>query len=265
MTPPLAPIVVTRPEAGGRALTDELAARGIDALWLPAFAIGPAPDVPLARATLTRLADFDLAVFVSPAAVRATAALLDRPWPAATSIGAVGRATDAAVLRSIAGAAAATRIVPDDDDGDSGSEALWDALVRANRLPRRALLLRAEGGRNWLAERLAAAGAEVTLLAVYSRRPLAASKEQLATLARWRDERRAPAALVTSSEAVDVLVAQVGRIDAAALDWLRSGLALATHARIGERLRAAGFARVALVAPQADAIAAALRAQVESR
>lgn len=67
----LPPVIVTRPAAGGRALAAALLARGLDALWLPAFEIGPAPDEAAARAALARLADFDLAVFVSPAAVRA--------------------------------------------------------------------------------------------------------------------------------------------------------------------------------------------------
>ena len=127
----------------------------------------------------------------------------------------------------------------------------------------RVLLLRAEGGRTWLADRLAGAGARVTAVAVYSRRARSAGEDDIATLRRWRDAGRAPAMLVTSSEAIEVLVRQIDR--AGARDWLRAGLALATHERIAERLRAAGFARVALAAPRADAIVAALGAQVQSR
>jgi uroporphyrinogen-III synthase len=184
-------------------------------------------------------------------------------------IGTVGRTSEGAVLRSIPGAAAAKRISPDDtDDQDSGSEAFWGALMRAGLQPRRVLLLRAEGGRKWLAERLIAAGAEVTPLAVYSRRPLVASEDQLGTLRRWFHSARPPATLVTSSEAIDVLVQQVGRLareSEGVFEWLCGGFALATHARIGGRLRAMGFDRVVLVAPQAESILAALNAQVESR
>jgi uroporphyrinogen-III synthase len=261
---PLPPVVVTRPDAGGRALTEELGARGLDALWLPAFEIGPAPDEPAARAALAQLADFDLAIFVSPAAVRATAALLAGTWPARTAIGAVGAATARAIAQAIPGAQSAPCIAPGGaDEHDAGSEAFWDALTRSALQPQRVLLLRAEGGRAWLAERLAESGARVTPVAVYSRRARSASDDEIATLRRWRDAGRAPAMLVTSSEAVDVLVRQIDR--AGARDWLRAGVALATHVRIAERLRAAGFARVALAAPRADAIAVVLRAQVESR
>lgn len=261
---PLPPVVVTRPDAGGRALTEELAARGVEALWLPAFEIGPAPDEPAARGALARIGDFDLAIFVSPAAVRAAAALLPGAWPARTAIGAVGAATARAALQLIPEARAAPLIAPArDDEHDAGSEALWDALTRAALRPQRVLLLRAEGGRAWLADRLAQTGARVVAVAVYSRRARHADHDEISTLRRWHDAGRAPAMLVTSSEAVEVLLRQIDR--AGARDWLRAGLALATHARIAERLRAAGFARVALAAPRADRIVAALGAQVQSR
>lgn len=262
MRPP--PVIVTRPDAGGRSLAEALAARGFEALWLPAFEIGPAPDEAAARAALERIADFDLAIFVSPAAARATAALLAGSWPARTAIGAVGAATARAVAQAIAGAQAAPCIAPGEaKEHDAGSEAFWDALTRSALRPQRVLLLRAEGGRAWLADRLAAAGARVTAVAVYSRRARSAGDDDIAALRRWREAGRAPAVLVTSSEAVDVLVSQIER--AGARDWMRAALALATHARIAERLRAAGFARVAIVAPRTDAIEAALRAQVQSR
>ncbi len=251
------PVIVTRPDAGGRALTDALRALGVDAVWLPAFDIGPPPDEATARAVLARLADFDLAIFVSAAAVRATAALLAAPWPVRTAIGAVGAATARAVAQAIPGAQSAPCIAPDDaDEHDAGSEAFWEALTRSALRPQRVLLLRAEGGRAWLADRLTETGARVTAVAVYSRRARSASDGEIAVLRRWRSAGRAPAVLVTSSEAVDVLLAQIDR--AGARDWLRTGLALATHARIAERLRSAGFARVALAAPRAEAIMAAI-------
>jgi hypothetical protein len=45
----------------------------------------------------------------------------------------------------------------------------------------------------------------------------------------------------------------------AVLQALRAGPALASHPRIAERLRAAGFTRVAICAPAAGAIIASLR------
>jgi uroporphyrinogen-III synthase len=244
------PLIVTRPGAAGERLAADLRAAGCDALWLPAFAFGAAPDAARARAALARLADYDLAVFVSPAAVAATAALLARPWPPQTAIAAVGAATKREVLARIAGADAATIHAPAAAD-ESGSEALWAHLQAGGCAFRRALILRAEHGREWLAERLQAAGVQVRLLAVYTRRIAAPEARALATLRAWMQAGRAPAVLVTSSEAVDALAAQ---LEADLACWLRAGRALATHERIAQRLRAAGFADVRVVAADVAAL-----------
>jgi uroporphyrinogen-III synthase len=249
------PIVVTRPDEPGRRLVTELAATGVDALWLPAFELGPAPDPQQVRQTLARLAEFDLAVFVSPAAVSATAAaLLSQPWPAATAIGAVGAVTARAVRERLPGAAQAPQIGAA-GEGASGSEALWTAL-QARPLPRRVLVLRAVEGRDWLLERLRNAGAQVQALAVYRRSEHRPREADLA----WLRQRATPgplASLVTSSEAVAALQHQCAD-GPAVLAALYRGPALASHPRIAERLRAAGFADVREVELSAVAIAAQL-------
>ncbi|MCU0765306.1 MAG: uroporphyrinogen-III synthase, partial [Burkholderiaceae bacterium] len=249
--------VVTRPGAAGRALAEALARAGQPALWLPAFEFGPPPDPAGARAVLASLADFDLAVFVSPQAARAAATLLGRPWPAGTAIAAVGAATRAAVLASIDAAARANVLpAPEDDGGGAGSESLWPQLQALQPAPRRVLLLRAQGGREWLADRLREAGSAVTPLAVYSRLPFAPPTELRARLAA-----AAPAGLasaISSSEAVDALARMLGE-QPEVWQALRRGLALASHPRIAERLRGAGFARVGLCVPEAAAIVASLR------
>lgn len=242
--------VVTRPGAAGKRLTEALRAAGRDALWLPAFVVEPAPEPAAARAALARLADYDLAVFVSPAAVEATAALLSQPWPAQTAIGAVGAATAREVLARIAGAAGAPLFAPAAEE-DGGSEALWELLQARGRLVRRALILRAQHGREWLAQRLEQAGAQVHAVAVYARRVAVPAAHTLATLHAWRQAQRAAAVVVTSSEAVQALAAQ---LDAPTAAWLRAGCALATHERIAERLRAAGFVDVRLVGIEAESI-----------
>ena len=251
-------VVVTRPGAAGRRLADELQQAGQPALWLPAFEFGPAPDEAAASAALADLARFDLAIFVSPQAARAAAALLTRPWPAGTAIAAVGAGTRAAVLASIPAAAGAVLLAPP-DDGDmrrSGSESLWPLLQAMRPLPRRVLLLRAQGGREWLAERLHEAGATVVPVAVYSRLrfvPDPRLRERLAAAAA-----SGSACVVSSSDAVEALTAMFAA-EPEMLRALRDGLALAAHPRIAERLRKAGFGRVAVCAPTVDAIVAMLR------
>jgi len=250
-------VVVTRPGSAGRALADELARAGQPAVWLPAFEFGPPPDEGRARAVLASVADFDLAIFVSPQAVRAAAALLARPWPAGTAVAAVGAGTRAAVLGTLAGAARA-RVLParNDDLRGSGSEALWPLLQAMRPLPRRVLLLRAQSGREWLVEKLQEAGSTVTPLAVYTRMPFEPSAELRARLAGAAPE--GLASVVSSSDAVGALANMLGT-QPQVLQALRTGAALASHPRIAERLQAAGFARVVVCAPEVQAIVACLR------
>jgi uroporphyrinogen-III synthase len=249
-------LIVTRPGAAGRALTDELMRRGQPSLWLPAFEFGGPPDEAQARALLARLAEFDLAIFVSPQAVRATAPLLAGPWPQGTAIAAVGAGTCAA-LPALTGATGARVIAPAGDEGGSGSEALWPLLQAMRPPPRRVLLLRAGSGREWLGQQLAAAGTEVTTLAVYTRLPPVVTDELRSRLAALAAE-GGLASVVTSSDAVTALTALVSS-QPQVLSALREGPALASHPRIAARLREAGFARVVECLLDAAAIAAALR------
>lgn len=248
-------VVVTRPGEAGRELADELRHAGQPSLWLPAFDFGAPPDEAAARATLAALAGFDLAIFVSPQAARATAALLSGQWPAGTAIAAVGAGTRAAV-RSIKGADRATVLAPENDDmRNGGSEALWP-LVQSLLPLRRVLLLRAQSGREWLGDRLQQAGATIEPLAVYSRKEFAPGDELRSLLSQAAG--RGLACVVSSSDAVAALT-HIVEPQAEVLNALLAGPALAAHPRIAERLRTAGFSRVILCAPSRDAVLAALR------
>ncbi len=251
-------VVVTRPGAAGQALTSALVAAGQPALWLPAFQFGPAPEPDRARATLALLSTFDLAIFVSPQAVRATAELLPGQWPAQTRIAAVGAATRVAVLDAIAGADSAAVIAPegDNDTEASGSEALWRALQSLPLPPQRVLLLRAQSGRDWLGQRLQSLGAQVEALATYARVatvPDADLREALDKAA------SAPmASVISSSDAVAALQRMLAP-QPPVWQALLAGPALAAHPRIATGLRAAGFARISICALTARAVLQALR------
>jgi uroporphyrinogen-III synthase len=140
----------------------------------------------------------------------------------------------------------------------SGSEALYAVLQkRADRL-RQVLLLRAEQGRQWLLDRLQADGASVESLAVYVRsvhRPDGEDLDRLRRLAAGP----APLTVCTSSEAPAALIAQA-EAQAGLADWMRRGVALASHPRIVQALHLAGFSRVIVGPVDADAVAAARRA-----
>jgi uroporphyrinogen-III synthase len=146
-----------------------------------------------------------------------------------------------------------------------GSEALWEALQAHGPLPRRVLIVRAESGREWLTERLREAGSQVEYASVYRRVVHTPSQEQRAALGACRGAGRVAVTVVTSSEAVAALDRQLEHTPEARA-WLREGLALCSHPRIAQALRAAGYARVSeceATAPGVlDAIAQSGRIQV---
>jgi uroporphyrinogen III methyltransferase / synthase len=236
--------LVTRPGDAGQRLAGALRDHGQNALWWPAFDLLAPADVEPLQAVLQQLAQFDLAVLVSPAAVRGLVALdLCGTWPVTTRIAAVGSGTLQLARSLLPGAQAARGIAPAADAPQGGSEALWEALRREREPPRRALIVRAEAGREWLGDRLREAGCRVEYAGVYRRSVHVPSREQRAALSASHGGGDRAAAIVTSSEAVAALDRQFSETPEAKA-WLRQGLALCSHPRIANALRTAGYAMV---------------------
>lgn len=247
-------VIITRPSGAGERLYDRVVERGHRAIWWPAFDIAAAPDFAAASAALARLTDYDLAIFVSVNAVRAVQPLLSGGWPVNTVIGAVGASTRAAVESELSPDARAALIAPD-DDSEGGSEAFWAAWQATGRRAERVLLLRAEEGRDWLAERFVESGARVDAVAVYARRPLQLPAEEVAQLRAWIAADAPPVIVFSSSEAIAALDGQVGSEGST---WLRAGIAIASHARIAQQLVASGYSRVLNATFDDDSIIAKL-------
>jgi len=233
-------VIVTRPASAGRRLFEQLLRQGYRAHWWAAFDIGDAPDPPHARAVLARRSDYDLAIFVSATAVHAAQSLMSGAWPSGTMIGAVGASTLAAVEAALRPPQKAV-ISAIEEDQQSGSEAFWSAWLATKRRADRVLLVRAQDGRNWLNERFAEQGAQVDTVAVYSRVLRRPSAQELQNLKAWIASGEEPAIVFSSTEAVTALDRQV---DSAAQAWLRNGIAIACHPRIGDKLLSNGYARV---------------------
>lgn len=259
-------ILVTRPAPAGPELARQLAARACSVYWWPAFDVrAPADPAPL-RAAIEALAQFDLVVFVSPTAVQAfadaarTAAGAPAPWPAGTVLAAVGAASLQAALQ-LPGAAAAHHAAPaGQTTADGGSEALWPVLAALQPMPRRALIVRAQSGRAWLAQQLADSGVRVQEVEAYQRCAHAPGEADWAALhgALARGERLA--VLFSSSEAVGAIT-PVLRRDAALAPWIDAAIGLAVHPRIGQALRAAGWRDVRDCEASVAALEAALAAE----
>ncbi|MDQ0141572.1 uroporphyrinogen III methyltransferase/synthase [Cupriavidus necator] len=275
---------MTRPAGQSRQLTEALQGAGLDVLSFPLLAIGPAADDAPLRAALARLDTFALVVFVSPnaiafalealASVQGTAVAR---WPAPVAVAVVGPASVAALAERGIAAPAYRVIAPaganvsgpgHDEPGQDAealrfdSEALWAQLDPAALAGKPVLIIRGNGGRDWLGDRLREAGARVEAVEAYQRTLPEPTAMQWQAL---RDNLRPGAAphawLLTSSEAVrnlDVLARQhlSPQEDAS----LRQVQCIAPHARIAEQALALGFAHIQRAAPgDAGLLAACLQ------
>ncbi len=252
-------VLVTRPQPQADDWVARLAALGLDALALPLLAIADSPDPAAVTAAWHGLARRALAMFVSPSAVERFVAA--RPpgidWPAGTLAGSTGPGT-ARALRDASVPAHCT-VSPADDAPRFDSEALWTLLrARCDWRGRAVLIVRGEGGRDWLAEQLRAAGATVDFVEAYRRETPQWTGAQRQALAQALARPAAHLWLFSSSEGVGQLAAL-----APGADW-SAAMALATHPRIAEAARGAGFGRVEAVAPAPQAVASAVAALTRS-
>lgn len=253
-------VLVTRPQPQADEWVQRLSALGLPACALPLLDIAPAADPAPVRAAWAELAQQDLAMFVSPSAVVRffEARPSGQPWPDGLTAGCTGPGTQAALLK--AGVPAACIVSPPVAEGQFDSEALW-ARLRDRRDWRgaRALIVRGEGGREWLADTLRAHGAVPRFIEAYRRAtPVldAAARALLAAALERPDEHWW---LFSSSEAVRQLP-----VLAPAADW-SAARALATHPRIADAARALGFGQVDEVEVTPEAVAARLTPSIQSR
>jgi uroporphyrinogen-III synthase len=254
-----ATVLVVRPRAQAAAWVHELSALGVPARALPLIEILPAPD-PASVLSVFEAAEQSGAqpvlVFVSPNAVLgffdavAKAPRVRARWPAHARAAATGPGTVAA-LRDC-GVPAECIVAPTDDAAQFDSEALWALIAGWRWNARPVWIVRGNGGRDWLGQQLRDAGADVRVVQSYVRAAPVPSPDERVLLAdavadpvRW-------IWMFSSSEAIAHLQAL-----APGAAWAASR-ALASHPRIAERAREAGFGSVAIVSPSPAAVAAAL-------
>jgi uroporphyrinogen-III synthase len=249
-------VVVTRPESEARRWLEDLRGRGFEALPLSLIAISPVAQPAALQAAWRQLAQWQTVMFVSGNAVRQFFA--EKPpgvaWPARTRAWATGTGTQEALLQ--AGVAAALIDAPAASAAQFDSETLW-LQVRSQVAPgSRVLVVRggdAEGaaaGRDWLAEQLHGAGAAVEIVVAYLRRAPVWSEAQCQLA---RDAAGADSAwLFSSSQAIAHLRALLP-----GQDWAQAR-AVATHPRIAQAARDAGFGVVCESRPTLEAVMAAL-------
>jgi uroporphyrinogen-III synthase len=144
-------------------------------------------------------------------------------------------------------------VEPATDSPHYDSEALWQKLQGLDWRGRSVMVICGNVGRDWLARQLAGRGARVESVVTYRRTApvwtaeLEASAEE--ALARPSDHLW----LFSSSEAIGHLIARYP-----APHWA-SSMALATHPRVAQAARQAGFARVYTSTPTLPAIVACIQ------
>jgi uroporphyrinogen-III synthase len=250
-------VLVTRPESEARHWVDELRRRGFDAQALPLIEIAPMADSAALIAAWRRLDRYRAVMFVSGNAARHFFGCRphDAQWPSATRAWSPGAGTRQALIT--AGVDHELVDAPAPEAAQFDSETLWQEVASQVADGDKVLIVRgadAQGtssGRDWLAQQLAGAGAQVDVLAAYQRQPPRLDEAQLAQ-ARQSDAPAGCIWLFSSSQAIlhlqEILPGQ---------DWTR-GRAVATHARIAQTARQAGFGVVCESRPSLDAVVAAL-------
>lgn len=240
-------VVLTRPRAAAEPLARALKAEGAKVFVFPALAIEPLEPTPALDALLSRLAEFDLAIFVSANAVEHGLAMARRagPWPARLRVAAIGAATADALRNS----GIAQVISPPERHDSEGLMALGQMqAVKGQNI----VVFRGEGGRERIKEALEERGASVRYAECYRRVRPASDPQPL--LAAWRrGEVQAVSAL--SAETLRNFIAMVG---AQAEPLLARTMLLAPHPAIGAIAEARRFAGVRVTAQGAAGLIEAL-------
>lgn len=263
--------IVTRPPREAAQWAADLQERGIAARTLPLIVVGPV-NAPVLREELqqarTHLDRYRAVMFVSGNAVqyffesnpvlpldgKALAAIKTRVW-------APGPGTVAALTQ--AGVAPERIDAPGADAAQFDSEALWHVVAPQIGPGDRVLVVRGTNapaaggghGREWLAQQIAAAGGAVDFVAAYERGAPRLDAGQLALAQAAASD--GSVWLLSSSEAVANLCAVLPT-----QQW-GAARALATHPRIAQAARAAGFGSVLECRPAFDEVAASIESLYE--
>ena len=269
-------MLVTRPQPQANEWVARLHALGLRAVALPLLSIAAAADPAPVRAAWAGLAGTAaglvparppahppahprahppaVVMFVSPSAVDRFFALKPAAlvWPPGVIAAGTGPGTRRALLA--AGVPGAAVLTPPDDGAQFDSEALWAVLrERVPWVGSHVLVVRGEGGRDWLADTLRQQGAQVHFVEAYRRTAPVLDAPAQAALQQALAQPSACCWLFSSSEAVGHLPAL-----APAAQWAAAA-ALVSHPRIAEAARRLGFGRVQQVSPSPEAVAKALR------
>lgn len=227
-----ASVIVTRPAATAGPLRRRIRALGGVAIGLPGSVLRAEPQRAAIRAALTAARAADVAIFVSPAAVKfAFAACPKLRFARATRVCAVGAATARALVRRGIRDIAWPRERQD-------SEGLLALAPMQSLRGRRVVLIGAPGGRELLAQTLRDRRARLTRIDVYRREAPRYSARQIAAL------ERAPAPLLLLVSSAEALANLHAAIPLHAFARLAAGDVVVSSERLAALARASLFVNV---------------------
>jgi uroporphyrinogen-III synthase len=149
-------ILVTRPRAQSESLLQALRDQGAEAVLFPTLEIEPLPDV-----TLPALGDLDIAIFLSPNAVRCATELFTN-WPENCQVVSMGSGTTQMLTQ-------AGLMVNHQAEPGGTSESLLQAPILQAVADKQIAVFAGEGGRSVLFDGLREGGAKVKKIVVYKR------------------------------------------------------------------------------------------------
>ncbi len=252
------PVAITRPFAQTEPLVARLRASGIDARNFPLLDIQPLPDTRELERVLERLSDYEMVAFVSPNAIDAAFEYIDH-WPAGLTAAVVGEGSRMALARYGLTPDRAAIVSPVNLQR-TDSETLLEVLDLPALAGKKVLIVRAETGRELLADRLRDAGIQVEQVAAYRRCPPVINDVRacelsnlLASKSDW---------VITSSEALRYLKEMTLEVAGAdAWSTLQMSTLIVPHERIAHTAEELGFQRLIRTASGDEALFAAIQSR----
>ncbi len=197
-------VLVTRAAHQAGSLCGQIAAQGGLPIRFPAVEIIRPADLELARAQMASAEDYDFLIFISQNAVLYGLKLSpDEKLTSGPALVAVGRST----AQRLAEAGYPVDVVP---ENRFDSEALLETPELKNVRGCRVLIVRGNGGREYLANELTQRGALVAYAEVYTRH--CPEKDATNLIQRWRDD--IDIVTVTSIDLLDNLFTLFGEEEA---------------------------------------------------
>ena len=261
-----ATVVITRPAQQAGPLAERIAALGLNVALLPLLeihALHQPEECAQLKSVLARLADYALVAFVSPNAIDCAFAYLDT-WPSGVALAVVGEGSRLALGTHGVNDGNASITSPL-DTARSDSEHLLLALDLPSLRGKRVLIVRGDGGRDFLADGLRAAGAQVDFVTAYRRAVPALTPALRATLEQLLQHNNDW--IITSSEALRGLLSLLTEMDGemdeetAFVVKMKQQHLIVPHARIAQSAAELGFARVTLTGSGDAGVLAALQSR----